>query len=439
MARDQDAALEASERHDPAAAFRHRDYRFFYVMRLCNMMGTNIMMPTLGWQIYDLTHNPLSLGLIGLSVFVPVMLATLPSGQVADRFERRNVYRVFQLILTATASIFCGLTLGGGRDPLFYYMAAGLFGASKTFSAPSAASWMPHMIPRQDLPNAVAWNSSGFQLTSVVGPALAGLVLHLAGEAATYGLAAGLYLTGGLIGCFIRTRSRGGDRRPLGLSHLLGGLNYVRGHRLIFGAVTLDLFAVLLGGASALLPVYARDILHVGSAGFGVLRSAQAVGAVTTALVLAFLPLRRRVGVWMFLATGTFGAVTVVFGLSKLYWLSFLALMALGAADMVSNFVRQSLMQLSMHDDMRGRVSSVNMVFNSASNELGDMESGFVASLIGVVPAVVIGGLGTLAVAGLWAWWFPNLRKVDRLTDAREPHATLKEQVAEDEALKKSA
>ena len=427
------------EKHDPAAAFRHRDYRLFYATRLCNMFGTNIMMPTLGWQIYKLTHDPLSLGLIGLSVFVPVMLATLPSGQVADRFERRNVYRVFQLVLTTTALIFCGLTLSGVTNPLFFYLAAGLFGASKTFSAPCAAAWMPHMIPRQALPNAVAWNSSGFQLTNVIGPALAGLTLHLWGEAATYGLAAGLYISGSLGATLIRTRSRGGDRRPVGLAHLLGGLNYIRHNRLILGAVTLDLFAVLLGGAIALLPIYASDILHVGSSGFGFLRSAPALGAVATALCLALRPLRKHAGLWMFAAISVYGVVTIVFGLSKIYYLSLACLVVLGSADMVGNFIRQSLMQLTLHDDMRGRVSSVNMMFNSASNELGDMESGFVASLIGVVPAVGGGGIGTLVIAGLWAWKFPNLRKIDNLLNLKDDTAATQSAVEAEAQLRKSA
>jgi MFS family permease len=431
-----------AEKHDPAAAFRHNEYRLFYGTRLCNMFGTNIMMPTLGWQIYKLTHDPLSLGLIGLAVFVPVMLATLPSGQTADRFERRNVYRVFQLVLTTTALIFCGLTVAGVTNPLFFYLAAGLFGASKTFSAPSAAAWMPHLIPRKDLPNAVAWNASGFQLTSVIGPAVAGLTLHLWGEGATYALAAGLYFSGGIGATLIKTRSKGGDRRPVGLAHLLGGLNYIRHNRLILGAVTLDLFAVLLGGAIALLPIYASDILHVGSAGFGFLRSAPAVGAVVTALFLAIRPFRKHVGLWMFAAIAIYGVVTIIFGLSKLYPLSLACLVLLGSADMIGNFIRQSLMQLSMHDDMRGRVSSVNMMFNSASNELGDMESGFVASLVGVVPAVVVGGIGTLIVAGIWAWKFPNLRKIDNLLSIRDESVkdvALAEAIAEDEAFKKSA
>ncbi len=433
--------LNAPEKHDPGAAFRHPEYRVFYVMRLCNMFGTNIMMPTLGWQIYKLTHDPMSLGLIGLAVFVPVMLSTLPSGQTADRFERRNVYRVFQLVLTTTALIFCGLTLADATNPLFYYLAAGLFGASKTFSAPCAAAWMPHLIDRKHLPNAVAWNASGFQLTSVIGPALAGLTLHLWGEAATYGLAATLYFSGSIGATLIKTRSRGGDRRPIGLAHLLGGLNYIRHNRLILGAVTLDLFAVLLGGAIALLPIYATDILHVGSSGFGLLRSAPAVGAVITALFLALRPFKKHVGLWMFAAIAIYGVVTIVFGLSKIYYLSLACLVVLGSADMVGNFIRQSLMQLSMHDDMRGRVSSVNMMFNSASNELGDMESGFVASLVGVVPAVVIGGIGTLVVAGLWAGLFPGLRRINRLSDLKDDatNTARASAIAEDAAFKKSA
>lgn len=406
------------DHHHPHAAFTHRDFRLFYTARMSNNLGTNVMMPALGWQIYAMTRDPFALGLIGLAVFVPVLAMTLPSGQMADRFERRGVYRGFQLGLVLAAALFCLLTLVGTTNPLPFYLAAGVFGASKTFSAPSANAWMPHLVPRDIFPSAVAWTQSAFQIASVVGPAIAGLTLYLWGAAATYALAAMLFGGSFLFATLVRTRSQGQDRSKLGIAHLFGGLSYIYRSRLILGATTLDVFAVLMGGATAMLPVYAHDVLHVDEAGFGILRSAPALGGAAMALLLAHRPLRRHVGRWMFAAVIAFGVTTIMFGLSRSLVISGVALVLLGASDMVGAFIRGTLVQLSTHDDMRGRVSSVNMVFASAKNELGDVQSGFLASAFGVVPAVVFGGVCTLGIAAIWAWRFPELRRVDRLAAA---------------------
>lgn len=400
------------------AAFRSREFRWFYLARIANNLGTNIMLPTLGWQIYQLTRDPFALGLVGVAVFVPVLLSTLPSGQAADRFERRNVYRIFQLVLASAALLLMGLTLGKVGTPVPYFCAAAIFGMGKTFSAPCAQAWMPHLLPREDLPNAVAWNSSAFQLAAIVGPALAGLIIALSGEVAAYGAATGCYVGSFLLATLVRIRSRVGEARSTGLAHLLGGLIYIRRSPLILGATTMDMFSGLLGGSTALLPIFATEVLHVGEAGFGALRSASAVGAVVAAALIAIYPVRRRLGRWMFVSLAVFGVATIAFGVSTSYAVSLLALAVVGAARMVGACLRQSLVQLSTPDDMRGRVSSANMVFGSGANELGDMEAGFIASMTGAAPAVMIGGGGVLAVGALWWWLFPSLRNIDRIEDA---------------------
>lgn len=406
-----------SGRTDAFAAFRSRDFRWFYLARMSNNLGTNIMLPTLGWQIYAMTRDPMALGLVGVAVFVPTLLATLPSGQAADRFERRNVYRLFQLVLMMSALSFVALTIKGVTSPVPFYLAAAIFGVGKTFSAPCAQAWMPHLMPRQDFPNAVAWNSSAFQLSGILGPSVAGLIIFVANEATAYGVAAGFYIGSFVLATLVRTRSKGNDQHNKGLAHLLGGITYISRHPLILGATTMDLFAGLLGGATALLPIFATEVLHVGEAGFGVLRSASAVGAVVAATFMAFRPMHRRVGRWMFVALACFGLSIIVFGLSSSYLLSIIALTVMGGARMTGACIRQSLVQLSTPDDMRGRVSSANMVFGSAANELGDMEAGFVASFVGAAPAAVIGGAGVLAVGGIWFFLFPSLRRIDRIDD----------------------
>jgi MFS family permease len=412
------AGLSQSRAGGAYAAFSSSDFRFFFLARLSNSFGTNIMIPALGWQVYALTRSPLALGLIGLSIFVPVVVASIPAGQMADHFERRATYQVAQFILVVTASLFCALSLDGVSALLPYYLCAGLFGAAKTLSMPVASAWMPHLIDREHFPRAVSWTSSTYQITNTVGPVFAGWALFLGGEATIYALAAGGYALSLVLARCIGTRSRGSRSSGVGLAGMLDGLSYICRNRLILAAVTLDVVALLLGGATALLPAYAYDVLHVGERGFGLLRAAPALGSLLTGLWLAHHPLNRRAGAWLFASILLYGLSIVVFGLSKTLILSLLALFVLGATEMMGGFIRQTLIQLSTHDDMRGRVTATNMMFVSARNELGEMESGFLASLIGLIPAVVAGGIATIIVAGLWARLFPALRQVDRLTDA---------------------
>jgi MFS family permease len=417
----EEAAATIMSDNEPYGAFASRDYRYFFAARLANSFGTNIMMPALGWQIYALTRDPFALGMIGMAVFVPVVLSSLPAGEAADRLERRRVYQIAQLVLIVSALSFCALTLAHVTSPWAFYLGAALFGAAKTFSMPTATAWMPHLVPREHFPNAVVWTSSTYQISSVVGPAIVGVSLYAVGEVPTYALAAGCYLLSLVLARMVRTRSRGADVQQGGLARIFAGFTYISRSRLILGATTLDLFALFLGGATAMLPVYAYDVLHVGEAGFGLLRAAPALGSAATGILLAHRPLRRKVGRWMFVSVAAYGVTIIAFGLSRSLPLSLAMLVLLGAAETVGSFLRQTLVQLSTHDDMRGRVTSVNMMFVSARNELGDVQSGFAASLIGVVPAVVIGGVCTIIVAGVWQRLFPALRDVDTFEQAIPP------------------
>jgi len=398
--------------------FAHRDFRLFFLARLANSFGTNIMMPALGWQVYTLTHAPLALGIIGIAVFVPVVLTSIPAGQVADRFERRSAYRAAQVVLVVNALLFCGLSLAGTHRAWPFYLGAALFGAGKTLSMPVATAWMPHLIPREQFPRGVSWVSSTYQMSNATGPVLAGWAIYAGGEAFIYALAAVCYGLSLLFAHGIATRSRGGSARGAGLAGLLGGVTYILRNRLILGIVSMDVAALFLGGATALMPAYAYDVLHVGERGFGLLRAAPALGSLATGFMLAHRPLRRRAGAWLFAAMAVYGVATVAFGLSRSMPLSLAALVLLGSAETTGAFIRQTLVQLSTHDDMRGRVTAVSMMFVSARNELGEMESGLLASLIGVVPAVVAGGVAVVAVAGLWGRMVPALGRIDRLLDA---------------------
>lgn len=398
----------------PSTAFASRDFRCFFAARLANFLGTNIMMPTLAWQVYALTRDPLSLGMIGMSVFIPVVLSSLFSGQLADRLERKRIYQVSQLLLLAAAASLLILSLAQASRVQYFYLAAALFGMAKTFSIPAASAWMPHLVPAAGYASAVAATSSAAQIASVAGPAISGALIAVAGEAATYAVASICYLTSLCIVTLVRTLSRGGDARAGGLAQLFSGFRYIFRNRLILGAVSLDLCAVLLGGATAMLPVFAHEILKVGEAGYGLMRAAPAVGATLTGLYLARRPLRTRVGKWLFMSVVVYGASILAFGASRLFVLSVLALLAIGAADTVGSFIRQMLIQLSTHNDMRGRVTSVNMMFVSARSELGSAQSGLVASIAGAGSAVMLSGVCALVVAGIWSRLFPSLRQADR-------------------------
>jgi len=406
-----DIAPAASQRF---AAFRHRPFLAFWTARFLTTFSTQIVSVAVGWQIYDLTRNPFDLGLVGIIQFAPALLLVLVTGTASDRFGRRLIMALSALLEAACALGLMLLTLRGLAGPGTIFALLAVFGVARAFYGPASASLVANLVPPADFANAVAWNSSAWQTATIVGPVAGGLLYGVSPEAA-YCVAALLMTVGSvLIFTIPKPEQRTHSERPT-LDTLFAGFRYIWGEKVVLGAISLDLFAVLLSGAVALLPVYARDILELGPWSLGLLRAAPGFGAIMVAVWLTGHPLRDHAGVIMFVFVALFGVATIVFGLSTVPWLSILALAALGATDMISVYVRETLIQLWTPDEVRGRVNAVNMVFIGASNELGEFRAGTMAALIGTVPAVVFGGVGAVAVAGLWAWLFPELRRVRRL------------------------
>ena len=405
-----------TEADSQPSALSFRNFRLFMAMRLPAALAVQIQSVAVGWQVYDITHDPLSLGLVGLAQFLPVFGFAIVAGHVADHYSRRRILTACLALQLICALLLLAIMASGFRQVWPIYGVLLLFGTARSFSAPAIQSILPNLVPRELLSSAFAWNSSSFQAMTIAGPALGGLIYAL-GAAAVYAVAAGMFFLALVAALALSVPQAQSAGRALDRESLLAGIRFIRANPAIAGAISLDLFAVLFGGATALLPVYARDILAIGPLGLGLLRSAPAVGAVTVGLVLAHRSLGRHAGRTMFAAVGLFGAATIVFGLSHSFFLSLAALAVLGASDMVSVFVRQNLVQRSTPDRMRGRVNGVNFLFIGASNELGEMESGATAAWFGSVEAVVLGGFGTLAVMALWLWMFPQLRRLDRLED----------------------
>jgi MFS family permease len=406
---------ETPDRAPWHAAFGHRDFNFFQSARLLSILGIQMQSIAIGWQIYAITGRPIDLAWAGLAQFFPAVGLSLITGHTADRFDRRHILLACH---AAMASLSIALSLlareyGGGVAPIYAVLVG--VGVARAFLGPATQSLLPALVPPEHFGNAVAWSSSLWQTAMVVGPALGGVVYSVSGGAALVYTSAACCSMSAL--ALVLSMGRPPPREPLSRtrSSLLAGVTYVRQNSIVLGAMSLDLFAVLLGGATALLPVYARDILHLGPRALGVLRSAPAAGAALTGVALAVFPIERRAGAKMFVCVALFGAATIVFGVSRSLALSLSALLVAGSADMISVFVRSALMQLATPDAMRGRVSAVNMVFIGASNELGEFESGLTAQWLGAVPAVVLGGVGTLLVVAIWAWRFPELRRVNRL------------------------
>ena len=397
------------------SAFAIRDFRLFLGIRFVATSAYQMVAVAVGWQVYAITGDPLYLGLAGLAEFLPAFLSALPAGQVADRFDRRRIIGSCLGVYAVAVFGLLALALAENAPVGAIYALVAVTGITRAFLVPATQSLLPVLVPPEMFPRAVAWSSSSMKVAMIAGPAVGGL-LYALGPAAVYATA-GLLLAGAALATTrFATRLIAHAATTTGLGGLLAGVHYVRSRRDILGAISLDLFAVLLGGATALLPIYAKDILLVGPIGLGILRAAPSVGAAVMALVLAWRPLERRAGLKLFGAIAVFGLATIVFGLSHSFALSLTALAVLGASDMVSVVTRQTLVQIRTPDEMRGRVSAVNWVFIGASNELGDFESGLTASWFGTVPAVVIGGVGTLAVALAWAWMFPELRRIDSLS-----------------------
>lgn len=369
-----------------------------------------------GWQLYELTGSALDLGLVGLAQFLPMILLTLVVGQVADRCDRRLIVVVCEMVKAVAAVALALGALGGWHSRTSIFALVALLGAAQAFENPAMSALVPETVDRALIAPAMAWVISAGQTAQIVGPALGGL-LYAFGPGATYFTAGGLFILVGALAAAIRVARVARPREPLTLETVFSGVAFIYGRRVLLGSMSLDLFAVLLGGATALLPVFAKDILGVGPVGLGVLRSAPAVGALATSVFLARYPLEHRLGPTLFRSVLVFGAATVVFGLSTNFTLSLIALTVLGSADVVSMVIRTSLAQIRTPDAMRGRVSAVHSLFTGTSNQLGAFESGVAAALLGTVPAVLLGGVGTIAVAGLWMLLFPELRGLGRFEE----------------------
>jgi MFS family permease len=395
------------------AALRHRDFALYLGSSFLATVALAMQAVALGWQIYDLTGSPFQLGLVGLMEFLPPFVLALVTGQIADRYDRRRILALGLLAEAAAALALVLMILTNRVSVVGILAVAFAFGVVRAASTPAQRAMMPNLMPRSDFPSAVAWTSMSWLLATIGGPALGGL-LYALGPAIVYGATAVALLAGATATLLLRPQPATPQERP-SLASVLAGAALIVRHKLLLGAISLDLFAVLFSGAAALLPVFAKDILHVGPGGLGVLRSAPGVGAVCTSLFLTQWPLDRHVGRRLFLAIGIFGLAAIAFGLSRDYWLSFAALAVLGAADNVSVYVRGSLVPLATPDALRGRVVAVEAVFIGASNELGAFVAGSGAALLGAIPAVLLGGSLTLGVAALWSWMFPALRRVDRM------------------------
>lgn len=398
---------------DALSVLRYRDFTVYAAARFCTSLAWEMFSVAVGWQVYQLTRNPLDLGLVGLAQFLPFVILVLPAGYVADHVDRRLVLVCAYGAQGICAGVLLWFTLTGATHLWPVFAAMCLFGAARAFSMPTSQAMTPNLVPPEVFPKAVAFNSVTLEIATITGPALGG-VLYLLGPSVVYSvgfcLVAVVVALVSTIKPVLPPASADADSR----ADLLGGLRFVLHRPTVLGAISLDLFAVLFGGATALLPAFASDILHIGPAGLGILRTAPGVGAALTALVVGIAPIQRYVGRWMFGGVALFGASTIVFGLSQSFWISLVALVLLGAGDMVSVYIRHLLVQLETPDAIRGRVSAVSSMFIGASNELGEFESGVTARWFGLVRAAVLGGIATIVVVGVYLKLFPQLRRMDR-------------------------
>ena len=402
-------------------------FRAFWIARLATTIAQMAMVIVIGWQVYDIARQTmevdeaaLQLGLIGLVQFVPLFVLTPISGWVADRLDRRHVARAVILLEMLCALILLWATWSGHVTLPILFGVAALLGVARAFAGPALSALAPNLVPREILPRAIALSSMAWQSGAILGPAIGGILYDIVPHY-SYAFSAALFAFSALCLFLIGPVPRPAIEPGKPIRRMVEGLQYVRHNRLVLGAITLDLFAVLLGGATAMLPLYARDILHVGAQGLGPLRAAPAIGATLTAIFFSIRPIKTDVGVKMLTAVVVFGAATAVFGFSTSYFLSLAMLALLGAADMFSVYIRQSLIQLHTPDAMRGRVSAASTLAISASNELGETRSGFAAALIGPVAATVIGGVAAVMVTLLWALWFPELRRARTFEPPDEP------------------
>jgi len=408
-------------------AFASRDFRRYQLARVAVILGAEAQSVAVAWQVYSITHRAIDLGYTGLALFLPGLIFLLPAGHVADRFDRRRVILACYVLQIFCTGALIALARNNTQNILAIYVVLFFVGTGRAFSSPASSALIPHLVPEIHFVNAVTWGGAIFQLANITGPALGGLLFtlpltgiltdwRLEGAGIVYVFTLGTVVWFLALVVSLRVRPGRMEHRELSMKVLLAGFQYVLRARMLLGSFSLDLFVVLLGGAVALMPIFAHEILHQGPRGLGMLRAAPAVGAVTMSLIMARFPLHRHAGRWLFICVAIFGAATVIFGLSHTLWLSLVSLAIAGAADTISVIIRGSLLQLATPSEMRGRVSAVNSLFIGGSNELGEFESGLTAQWWGAVRATVIGGMGALAVAGLWTVIFPSLRKADELT-----------------------
>ena len=410
-------------------SFASRDFRRYQLARVAVILGAEAQSVAVAWQVYSITHRALDLGYTGLALFLPGLLFLLPAGHVADRFDRRQIILLCYSLQILGTTTLLALTRMGLHSVLPIYAVLLLVGTGRAFSGPASSALIPHLVPEKHFVNAVTWGGAIFQFANTLGPALGGVLFtlpltRLIPDTRLEGAGIVYVFTLGTLGWFLilvgslRVRPGRMEHRATSLRVVLAGFRYVFNMPMLLGSFSLDLFVVLLGGAVALMPIFAQEILHTGPRGLGMLRAAPAVGALCTSLIMARFPLNRKAGGRLFVCVAVFGAATLVFGLSRSLWLSLAALAITGAADMISVIIRGSLLQLATPPEMRGRVSAVNSLFVGASNELGEFESGLTAHWFGAVRATVYGGIGSLVISGLWSVLFPQLRQADELTSA---------------------
>ncbi|MBM3598167.1 MAG: MFS transporter [Alphaproteobacteria bacterium] len=401
------------------AVLRHRDYALNTGAQFVRTISLQIQSTALAWQIYEITRDPFQLALVGLAVFLPAVFLSIPAGHLADHYDRRRLVLIGISVELAAGAVLFGMAMADRMTENVILALALSFGTARAVTSPAARSIMPSLVPRQDLANAVAWSSTSWQVAAIAGPGIGGLLYAVSPHFAYGALMIGLAIAMMLI-FIMRSRPIVVDEtKARDPAAILAGIVLICRNPLLLGTISLDLFAVLFSGATALIPVFAQDILQVGADAGGLLRSAQGLGASVTALLLTQFPLQRHVGTRLFVSVGVFGIAAIVFGLSRDYWLSFGALLLLGAGDMVSVYIRTTLVPLATPDELRGRVLAVESVFIVASNELGTFVSGTAGALVGPVAAVLLGGSLTLGVTFLWPALFPQIRKIDRFSEIR--------------------
>lgn len=424
------------------SAFLSRDFRLYQSARLFVILGAEAQSVAVAWQVYQITHSALDLGYTGLALFLPGLFFMLAAGHAADRYDRRRIILLCYTVQFVCTAALLWFALHGIQHIWPIYTVLVGIGLGRAFSGPASSAMVPSLVPKAHFVNAITWGATIYQIANMVGPAVGGLLftLPLVGFLAPYNGAAIVYsFTLVMLGLFIvlvsmiRTRVEQADKKAFSLNTMLAGMKYVWETKILLGSISLDLFAVLLGGAVALLPIFATEILHAGPRGLGLLRAMPSVGALIVSLTMVWKPIKRGAGKVMLTCVALFGAATIVFGLSHTMWISLIALMIVGASDMVSVVIRSSVLQLATPPEMRGRVSAVNWLFIGASNEFGEFESGLTAHWWGAVRAVVIGGIGSLIVTGASAVLFPALRRADKLTTESLRNADLELSVAEPE------